>query len=207
MSELSPRERRQKRTRQAILDTALTLVAEKGADNLSLREIARQIDYSPAGLYEYFGSKDEIVETLCTIGNQKLTNYLRQYPTHLPFQERMIELGMAYIRFAREHPELFTLIFTRMQASLTEVPKTAEHLDPDDSFIIVLNEIEAAVKDGLIQTRENFGVPEITYSVWACVHGMAALQTHYLTRVNFDFEATDRESIRVFLNGLMQKTD
>ena len=72
----TPRERRAERTRKAILDTAMQLIVEKGPDKLSLREVARRIDYSPAGLYEYFGSKDELVEAACSEADRRLGLYL-----------------------------------------------------------------------------------------------------------------------------------
>jgi AcrR family transcriptional regulator len=55
MDELTPRQRRHLRTKDAILDAARQIIAEEGADNLSMRGIAERIDYSAAGLYEYFG--------------------------------------------------------------------------------------------------------------------------------------------------------
>lgn len=207
MTKPTPRERRQKRTRQAILDTALELIIENGADKLSLREIARRIDYSPAGLYEYFGSKDEIVETLCTIGNTQLSNYINKSSTALPSQERLIEMGLAYIRFARENPQLFKLMFTRLTPSIIEMPTSVKGLDPQDSFVIVSREIQAAVENGIIQVQENYSTPEIAYSLWALVHGMAVLQTTYLNDMHFDFENADRHTMQAFIRGLMTKTD
>ena len=61
MAKRTPRERRYARTRQEILDAAMELVQEKGPDKLSMRELARRVDYSPAGLYEYYENKDEII--------------------------------------------------------------------------------------------------------------------------------------------------
>lgn len=202
-----PRERRQKRTRQAILDTALELIIENGADKLSLREIARRIDYSPAGLYEYFGSKNEIVETLCTIGNNQLSAYINKTSATLPTQERLIEMGLAYIRFARENPQLFKLMFTRLTPTIIEMPTSIEGLDPQDSFVIVSREIQIAIENGLIQAQENYSVSEIAYSLWALVHGMAVLQTTYLNDMHFDFENADRHTMQAFIRGLMQNAN
>lgn len=53
---LTPRERRAQRTRDAILEAARGIISKKGVEALSIRSIADAIDYSPAGLYEYFGS-------------------------------------------------------------------------------------------------------------------------------------------------------
>jgi ACR3 family arsenite transporter len=53
----SPRIRRHQRTQQAILDAARAIISREGVGELSMRAIAERIDYSPAGLYEYFDGK------------------------------------------------------------------------------------------------------------------------------------------------------
>ena len=79
MSELKPQERRQQSTRDLILKTALELVKEQGIDKWSLREIARRIDYSPSGLYEYFDSKDDILYTLWGQIGERFRAYLESF--------------------------------------------------------------------------------------------------------------------------------
>ena len=73
MEALSPRAKRHQRTRDAILEAARHIVHEDGIGGLSMREIARRIEYSPAGLYEYFGSKEEIIDAICEEGFRRLT--------------------------------------------------------------------------------------------------------------------------------------
>jgi AcrR family transcriptional regulator len=46
--------------RQEILDTALDLFSRNGYDRTSVREIARLVDLSQAGLLHYFSSKEEL---------------------------------------------------------------------------------------------------------------------------------------------------
>ena len=111
---LTPRERRHQKTKQAILQAAQDIIAEKGADGLSLREIAQRIDYSPAGLYEYFNSKDEIIAAVCVEELEQFSTYLNRVPTGLPPAERIIQLGQAYLDFARNYPEQFVFIFTML---------------------------------------------------------------------------------------------
>ena len=60
MTTTAPRQRRHEKSQQAILDIAAKLIVEHGHEKLSLREVARQADYSPAGLYEYFKSKADV---------------------------------------------------------------------------------------------------------------------------------------------------
>ena len=69
----SPREKRRARTREAILEAAMQVVRQKGVEALSIREIVGRIDYSPSGLYEYFSSKEEIIQELVDEGFARLT--------------------------------------------------------------------------------------------------------------------------------------
>src|SRR3954451_1511487 len=108
--ESSPRERRYQRTQQAILNAARSLLSEGGAEKLSIRAIADRIDYSPAALYEYYGSKEEIIGALCWEGHRTLKRCMEQVPLSLAPDEYLLEIGMAYIQFALQNPDYFLLI-------------------------------------------------------------------------------------------------
>ena len=58
-----PQEKHHKKEQliQAILDAAEELILEQGYANLSMRKIARKIDYSATAIYKYFSNKSEIV--------------------------------------------------------------------------------------------------------------------------------------------------
>ncbi len=55
------RERKKQRTRQAIVDSATRLFAERGYDETTLAEIADAAEISPSTFFNYFASKSEIV--------------------------------------------------------------------------------------------------------------------------------------------------
>ena len=54
------------RTRQAILDAALDLFAEKGYFGTSLRDVATAVGVRESALYNYFASKDALFDALIT---------------------------------------------------------------------------------------------------------------------------------------------
>jgi AcrR family transcriptional regulator len=199
MTELSPRERRQVRTRQEILDTALEILNESGAEGLSLREIARRVDYSPAGLYEYFDSKDAIVAALCIEADRRLLSYLKSVPTTLPPDEYLVELGLAYVRYARNNRDHFLLRATRI---IPDMPQVAfADIDPGETFGILLKGVQAAIDADIVHTQEDFGLIEIAYSLWALGHGLATLQLTNLSNVAFDYEHADRVALETFIQG------
>ena len=51
-------------TRQALLDAALSLFAEKGYFGTSLRDIARHVGVRESALYNYFPSKESLFEAV-----------------------------------------------------------------------------------------------------------------------------------------------
>lgn len=204
MDDTTPRERRSERTRQTILQAALALVIEKGLSKLSLREIARRADYSPAGLYEYFANKDAIVEALVCDAGERFFNHLNYVPKTLPEDEYLVELGMAYIQFAHLNPDHFMLMFTHYQA--LPVVNLSEFAPSGDSnaYGLLMDGVQRSLDSGLFQARSGYGKVEMTYSLWSLVHGLAILQATYLRQFEWDFPAVDRQAIRTFIEGLRQ---
>ena len=194
----TPRQRRHANTKQAILQTALELMAEKGLDKLSLREIARRVDYSPAGLYEYFGSKEEILLALTRQGDGRLNAALRSIPTTLSPVQRLVELSLAYVDFALRNQEYFTLMNNLPSKRMSLVEPVAT----ESSYSSFLQAVEAAIEADQIAAQEGYGPEEIAYSIWAMIHGMAMLRLTHLRHFQADFEHSNRQALAVFMAGL-----
>jgi AcrR family transcriptional regulator len=195
----TPRQRRHYKIKESILQAAREIIAEKGLDGLSLRELARRIDYSPSGLYEYFHSKEDIVTAVCTEGLGLLRDYLNRVPTSLPPAERLLEMGLAYLDFARENPEHFRLIFINLTSDRMTPAKTVES---DSPYFILLQAVQAAIEAGEFKPQEDFNLSEIAFSLWSLVHGMAMLEQTHLRHFQADFKPLYRRALQVFGEGL-----
>ncbi|MEV0081483.1 TetR/AcrR family transcriptional regulator [Saccharopolyspora sp. NPDC050642] len=55
------RERKKRRTKQALIEAAIRLFDEKGYDSTTVAEIAAAAEVSPATFFNYFSAKDEVV--------------------------------------------------------------------------------------------------------------------------------------------------
>ena len=196
---MKPSERRRMKTRQAILDTALILVMEKGPDQLSLREIARRVDYSPSGLYEFFKNKDEIVSTLCKDGFNLLAKYLNEVPMDLPLSQYLQELGLTYLKFAKENSEHYRLMFTFIPS---ERGSLEEPVREDDPYFILLQAMRKGLEYGEWSVSEEDHAESLSYNYWALLHGMAMLRATVLKDFEADFETANRRAIEIFLRGL-----
>lgn len=67
------------RTRQAILDAALTLFAEKGYFGTSLRDIARKVGVRESALYNYFSGKEALFHALIEAMHEQRAERLSPY--------------------------------------------------------------------------------------------------------------------------------
>lgn len=192
------RERRHANTSRLILDAARRIVHQQGLQALSMRLIAEQIDYSPAGLYEYFDSKEAIIQALCLEGHQRLRDHMRRALTGGSPREELLAIGLAYIEFATSEPDYFLLMFSTSPAEAD----LQQFISEDSSYPILLQVIQQGVAAGDFHTRPSYGVQEIAYSAWALVHGIAMLRITYLGSFNLDFESIDRETLGTFGRGL-----
>src|SRR5512144_3334234 len=58
--------------RNALLETALRLVSERGAEGFSLREAARAVGVSPGAAYRHFADKAALLGALSADGHARL---------------------------------------------------------------------------------------------------------------------------------------
>lgn len=107
--------------RQAILDAARDLFVDEGYRNVSIRKIAERIEYSPAAIYSYFPSKDDIFFALAEEGFRRLDAKVRAVPRYDDPLDEVRAAWWAYYEFSREHREFFELMFVdRSVPQITE---------------------------------------------------------------------------------------
>lgn len=99
--------------RRAILDAARDLFVRDGYQNVSIRKIAERIEYSPAAIYGYFPSKDDIFFALAEEGFRLLHGDRASYTAldGLSPLERIRTIFLRLYQYSREHPQYFALMF------------------------------------------------------------------------------------------------
>src|SRR5437867_2427509 len=100
--------------RRAILDAARELFVAEGYGNVSIRKIAERIEYSPAAIYGYFPSKDDIFFALAEEGFRLLCDRgaaLRPDAADIAPLDRIRAIFWRLYEFSREHPQYFDLMF------------------------------------------------------------------------------------------------
>jgi AcrR family transcriptional regulator len=191
---------RKQGTRQAIIAAAFDQIRRQGADQLSLRAIARAVGYSPAGLYEYFDGKADIVQAVRELAQERFFDQLDRVPKDLPPGEYIVNLGLTYIRFAQTHPQEFLLLFTDQRGSIPD--SSRESSLARASYGTLDQAVEDAINAGVIKTRHGFGKDEAAYALWSLVHGMAMLQIAYQRQLSINSREVNPAALKALIEGL-----
>jgi AcrR family transcriptional regulator len=107
------RDRHRTATIEEIKRAALDQIAEHGAASLTIRGVARAIGMSPAGMYRYFDSLDELVTELLADAYAGLADAVEAGIANsaAPALDRFAAGASAYRRWALDHRNQFLLIF------------------------------------------------------------------------------------------------
>ena len=198
---LTRRERRHSETRDEILVAAREVLLERGAADLSLREIARRAEFSPGALYKYFDNKDDVIKALADKAMGALLLAFGAVPADLLPDERALEMGMAYLEFARHNPEDVAVIALH-ESTLHALPFTDEHRAMEEVVVGVFTD---GVAQGVFTLAEGEEPDYMAYGAWALVQGLATFEQQQRPVVADKLRQRQRQLLRVYINGL--KTD
>lgn len=114
-------DREKQAVRQSILDVARDLFITEGYRNVSIRKIAERIEYSPAAIYSYFASKDDIYMALAEDGFHRLDARLKMAEPGSTPLDQVRANWWAFYEFSKEQPAYFELMFVdRSVPTITE---------------------------------------------------------------------------------------
>lgn len=153
----------------------MELGRESGEQGLTMRAIARRMGISATALYQHFEGKSAILEQIWVTGLVQLSEALQEPLKVQPCQEGLIQMGLAYLRFAQENPWIYGVLMSRQ-------PPDQTLLSPEDaaasqrSFGLIIDAISAGIARG--EVPDTVVPVRAALHSWASLHGMA---THMLS--------------------------
>jgi AcrR family transcriptional regulator len=147
--------------RSAILAEAAKLVADRGADGVSLRELARSAGVSHAAPAHHFADRRGLFTALATQGFELLTEALIDARGHFA------DAALAYVRFALEHPGHYHVMFNK---SLLDTAN-AELAAAESAAGTELARGVASLRD----PRAQADPAAAQLAAWSLVHGFSML--------------------------------
>ncbi len=191
-------EREREAVRARILDAARELFISEGYQNVSIRKVAEKIEYSPAALYGYFPSKDDLFFALAEQGFREMHEFLRRPRPEDPL-EAVRDGFLHYYKFSRTHREWFELMF--LDRSVPRIGRDWQrfafvHEMIGDSVEIVQRAIDAGVFPPEMNADAAFHV------LWAATHGAAVIGLCERLAPGEDPDALARDTIEAAISGL-----
>jgi len=96
---------------QRIKDAVIELILKEGFDGTSISKIARLAEVSPATVYIYFSSKEEMLQDIYREYSEDAYGYVLQRVSPRMDGGELIEaLVRSYYGYMSEHPEIFSFV-------------------------------------------------------------------------------------------------
>lgn len=171
MSTTERRERARQELRQAILAAARELAREGGWAAVTIRRVAQQVEYSPPAIYEYFASKEAILNGLIEEGFTLLHDQVVSATTSEQARERVLQVADAHWEFAMANPQLYRAMY-----GLDAMPfRTGEPLPAEQALFTFLREAVALHREEpVVVAAQPTGLDGDVEILLATIHGLIA---------------------------------
>lgn len=153
---------RNKFTRNEMIDAAVRVVREKGIDALTAKALADELGVSTQPIFTCFHTIEEAKSEVRAAAERVYDRYVQEgLRMKIPF----LGVGIQYIHFAKEEPQLYRLLFL-----------TANE-EESSNVINALHHSQELVRDSLQQIYHIDGHTADRYfrDMWLVVHSLATL--------------------------------
>jgi AcrR family transcriptional regulator len=190
--------------RRALIDAAIELAEERGAENVSVREAARRAGVSPGAPFRHFADRTALMTAVAEETTKRLVAEVEAALAAAPADdplERYRAIGDAYLRWASENPTHFAIVSQRGLIDYAGSPS----LGPDnDGLQAKMNELlREAERRGELRTDR---LRLVQVASRALVYGLARMQIDgHFPSWHVDAEEAEplmHDVLRLFLAGL-----
>lgn len=158
--------------REALIEASEAVLAERGVEGYSLREVARRAGVSPAAPAHHFGDANGLLAAVATLGFDELTAALEAGNARGGDDPvaRLREQGIGYVDFALRYPGRFGLMFR--SGGLHH--SAALECSANEAFQVLqrgVRELCGVAPDAELALAQQHAL----IAIWSVVHGFAHL--------------------------------
>jgi AcrR family transcriptional regulator len=183
-------------SRARILETARTLFEKEGYRSVSMRAVARELDYTPGALYYHFKDKAELFSAVVTedfAGLDTLLDEVVRSEGDGGFS-LLKKVFTSFIRFGIDNKRSFELMFLIHDADLEMYASPAKMKSYEKFAQSVAKGIQGS-------SAEQQNLVALVFSLFIALHGFVAYYVH--TDRSYEEIAVLAEShVQLLLNGL-----
>jgi len=165
---------------RTLLETAVQLAREGGADAIVLREVTRQAGVAPNAAYRHFADRDAVVQAVGMAAQSALAVEIENEISKISetadmvwnARARLRAIGTGYLRYAQAEPGLFKVAFSihnNLSNAANPVSAGESGLTPYQHLGVALDMLVEA--NALTQERRMLA----EFFAWSAVHGLVML--------------------------------
>lgn len=194
------RDREKAAVAERLLEAARALLAESGPEAVTLRAVADALGYTPPAIYAHFPDKQSLMRAIMADDFARLSRSFASLASVADPLERIERIGRAYIRHAADHPAAFELLMLTRHEHPAD--KGASQRDPSqNAYAFLRSTVAEAVEQGFALDA-NPDVDLLAQTLWAGVHGVAALAVTKCNDSSIDWRSIRARS-ETMINALM----
>ena len=152
-----------KATKEMIVDAAFAVARESGAENINARTVSEKLNCSTQPVMYHFATIEDLKRAVYKKADEFHSEYLMNIKH--PKKGVMLGIGLNYIRFAIEEPNLFRFLF---QSDFFGGKTMLELIDAEE-LTPVLSAMQKALGMSIEQTKKVF------LTVFLFAHGYASI--------------------------------
>ncbi len=187
--------------RQALVEAALALIAEKGPQGFTLSEAAKAVDVTPAAVYRHFAGRDQLIDEVARQGYVIFAALMEfAYDGGKPTALAAFEAtGRAYLAFARKYPGHYMAMF-----------ESGLNVNAWPDLALVAQKARDVLERAAAQLAQNLDPPRrppasmVSAHIWAMSHGVVELFMRGQPGAKSPFTPEDllEAGIGIYLRGL-----
>ncbi len=164
--------------REAMVQAALDMIAQRGLAGLAIAEIARALGVSPAAPYRHFRDRNALIAEVARRGFERLATDLEAaWSAGRPDPVTAIErCGRAHLAFAQRDPAAYAAMFDPGLQDSRDSPDDAGLQQASDAAFAVLRQAADAACATAPPNRGRAPPPQmVALHIWSLTHGIASL--------------------------------
>ncbi|MBC8153510.1 MAG: TetR/AcrR family transcriptional regulator [Bacteroidetes bacterium] len=196
METLERKPRNREQTRSGIVLTAKDIARREGWQAVSIRKIADAIEYSAPIVYEYFDSKDVLLDAIRNEGFRYLHDeYERIQKLYRDPEKRLYEISLIQWQFAMRQTEMYQVMYN-LDGAYCAMP-----VHQSGEVEAVSNIVRDIIFSFIPKAKES--IQRIYFEWWSLSHGMIVLAMMLKEQQSLEqSEQVYREAIRRFVRNL-----
>ena len=174
-------------TKEMIVEAAVEVVRQDGVQAINVRNVARRLGCSTQPVMYQFATMEELKQAAYERADRLHTDFLLNVA---PDVDPLLGIGLNYIRFAKEEPQLFRFLF---QSGYVRERSLTEMIDyPDIRPILETIQSETDLDEGRVK--------DVFQTISLFVHGYASLIVN--NSIEFDENRVAPQLERVFIGAV-----